>query len=205
MICTVMSTALSVIIFTLSVFSFKYYTRDWARCVPKKIGIKGEYCEDPYVHENPYSQVLAQGTCGENVSWTLKYGGHLTISGEGDMEITGYDSPWEDLVFSKVTIEDGVTSISDCAFNYCRSLAFASISARRARFACSFSRRSASFRSCSSRWEILRSIIQKPKPVMAEGMPAAIIIVTNNVPSNGRHLHIKRSSRSRSLRIKLLN
>ena len=114
---------------TLSAFSFKYYTRDWARCVPKKIGIKGEYCEDPYVHENPYSQVLAQGTCGENVSWTLKYGGHLTISGEGDMEITGYDSPWEDLVFSKVTIEDGVTSICDRAFSYCSNLAIVSIPA----------------------------------------------------------------------------
>ena len=123
---------------TLSAFSFKYYTRDWARCVPKKIGIKGEYCEDPYIHEDPYAQVLAQGTCGENVSWTLKYGGHLIISGEGDMETTGYNSPWEDMAVAKVTIEDGVTSISDRAFNYCRSLAFASISARRARFACSF-------------------------------------------------------------------
>lgn len=114
---------------TLSAFSFKYYTRDWARCVPKKIGIKGEYCEDPYIHEDPYAQILAQGTCGENVSWTLKYGGHLIISGEGDMETTGYDSPWKDMVFSKVTIEDGITSISDDAFSYCRNLAIVSIPA----------------------------------------------------------------------------
>ncbi len=115
---------------TLSAFSFKYYTRDWGRFAPKKIGIKGEYCEDPYVYEDPYEQVLAQGTCGENVSWTLKYGGHLIISGEGDMEMPGQlSSPWEDMVVAKVTIENGVTSISDHAFRFCHSLAFVSIPA----------------------------------------------------------------------------
>ena len=113
---------------TLSAFSFKYYTRDWARCIPKKIGIKGEYNEDPYIYEDPYDQVLAQGTYGEDVSWTLKYGGHLIISGEGDME-TNDDAPWENLVFSKVTIENGITSISNRAFSFCRNLAFISIPA----------------------------------------------------------------------------
>ena len=114
---------------TLSAFSFKYYTRHTGQCVPKRIGIKGECNKDPYAHENPYDQVLAQGTCGEDVSWVLKFGGHLIISGEGDMEIQGYDSPWEEMTVAKVTIEDGVTSIANHAFCNCRTLAWVSIPA----------------------------------------------------------------------------
>ena len=62
--------------------------------------------------------ILPNGTCGENVTWTLD-GSTLTISGEGSMDdfeymMTQWNS-FRDRIES-VVIEDGVTSIGDCAF-----------------------------------------------------------------------------------------
>ena len=79
-------------------------------------------------------EVLAasNGQCGENVFWTLNDEGVLTISGSGEM--TNYDlkgtdvSPWfrnADVV--NVIIENGVTSIGDCAFYKCGSLSSVTI------------------------------------------------------------------------------
>lgn len=79
-------------------------------------------------------EVLAasNGQCGENVFWTLNDEGVLTISGSGEM--TNYDlkgtdvSPWfrnADVV--NVIIENGVTSIGDCAFYKCGSLSSVAI------------------------------------------------------------------------------
>ena len=64
----------------------------------------------------------ASGTTGD-CTWTLD-GTHLTISGNGAME--NYSSwsnkhPWPDTITS-VTIEDGVTTIGDSAFDNCSSL-----------------------------------------------------------------------------------
>ena len=62
------------------------------------------------------------GTCGENITWTLDDAGTLTISGTGDMDDYYYEgAPWlankESIV--KVVIKDGVTHISNYAFNDC--------------------------------------------------------------------------------------
>ncbi|MBR0447871.1 MAG: leucine-rich repeat domain-containing protein [Clostridia bacterium] len=63
------------------------------------------------------------GTTGD-CTWTLDDNGHLTISGNGAMKqyyshaATG---PWGADITS-VTIENGVTNISDWAFAYCKSL-----------------------------------------------------------------------------------
>ena len=62
--------------------------------------------------------ILPNGTCGENVTWTLD-GSTLIISGEGSMDnfeymMTQWNS-FKDRIKS-VVIEDGVTSIGDCAF-----------------------------------------------------------------------------------------
>ena len=62
--------------------------------------------------------ILPNGTCGENVTWTLD-GSTLIISGEGSMDdfeymMTQWNS-FKDRIES-VVIEDGVTSIGDCAF-----------------------------------------------------------------------------------------
>ncbi|MCC8156775.1 MAG: leucine-rich repeat domain-containing protein, partial [Oscillospiraceae bacterium] len=65
------------------------------------------------------------GTCGENVTWLLNMNtGVLTISGTGKMENTSWSSLPGSLPESitAVVIEDGVTSISDSAFDGCSSL-----------------------------------------------------------------------------------
>ncbi len=69
------------------------------------------------------------GTCGEGLTWILDDNGTLTISGTGDMDDYAYvddyvDAPWYDSADSivNVVIEDGVTSVGDCAFSKCGSL-----------------------------------------------------------------------------------
>lgn len=62
------------------------------------------------------------GWCGQDVKWSFNEG-VLTISGEGDMSITG-SIPWRDYCDSIETIkvESGVTSIEGSAFSGCRNL-----------------------------------------------------------------------------------
>lgn len=57
------------------------------------------------------------GTCGKNLTWTFQ-DGLLTISGTGDMEryYRTQTAPWYSLDITEVIIEEGVTSIGDCAF-----------------------------------------------------------------------------------------
>ncbi len=69
------------------------------------------------------------GTCGDNLTWLLTEDGTLTISGTGDMyDYINTDSsyaPWYDSYHGDVVsviIEDGVTSIGNCAFSYCTNL-----------------------------------------------------------------------------------
>lgn len=67
----------------------------------------------------PVAAAEDSGTCGENVTWTLK-DGVLTISGSGEMT----SAPWNDSAndITTVVIEDGVTSVADSAFSGCTSL-----------------------------------------------------------------------------------
>jgi len=72
--------------------------------------------------------IVQQGSCGDNVTYTLDSDGILTISGTGDM----WDEAFRDngrfntsvtgKNIEKVVIESGVTSISDWAFYYCSHL-----------------------------------------------------------------------------------
>ena len=66
-----------------------------------------------------------EGTCGENLQWSLN-NGVLKISGTGAMEdYSSYNTvPWYQyrLDFSNVTIDDGVTSIGNYAFYDCDNL-----------------------------------------------------------------------------------
>ncbi len=68
---------------------------------------------------------------GENVSWS--YGsGTLTISGSGAMaDYPGTSAPWKswNAEIITVVIEDGVTSIGQCAFDNCTALASVDIGA----------------------------------------------------------------------------
>ena len=73
--------------------------------------------------ENPYYN---KGTCGENISWILLSTGELVISGTGAMNnyMTATRTPWYSYrkKITKVTIEDGVTTVGSCAFYKCTGL-----------------------------------------------------------------------------------
>lgn len=62
--------------------------------------------------------LVDSGTCGDTMSWEYYYDGSLIISGSGDMS----EKPWRDNYsdqITKVTINSGVTSISEYAFYSC--------------------------------------------------------------------------------------
>ncbi len=65
---------------------------------------------------------IASGTCGENLSWVLTENGSLTISGTGKMKnyssAANKPAPWfgySDMI-SEVVVDNGVTSLGNCAF-----------------------------------------------------------------------------------------
>lgn len=63
--------------------------------------------------------------CGEKLSWNLDDEGTLNINGEGDMYDYTYSfAPWYSnrTMVKKVIVNDGVTTISDKAFNGCINL-----------------------------------------------------------------------------------
>ena len=68
--------------------------------------------------------VASSGSCGANVTYTYNSStGELVISGEGPMTNYGYcSSPLYGSDIKSVVIESGVTTIGDCAFEYCKSL-----------------------------------------------------------------------------------
>ncbi len=66
-----------------------------------------------------------EGTCGAKLTWKLDSAGVLTISGSGPMDDFRYGSaPWKDLRkdIKSVVIEEGVTTVGDSAFYWCREL-----------------------------------------------------------------------------------
>lgn len=80
--------------------------------------------EQDAVADSKEATYAGSGKCGDNLTWMLDEEGTLTVSGTGDMyEYTyGSDSigthPWHSWKWDiqKVIIEDGVTSVGDCAF-----------------------------------------------------------------------------------------
>lgn len=83
--------------------------------------------------ETPPS-IIADGKCGENLTWTLDDNGTLTVSGTGDMWNYDYAIPeWSSDIKKKpgenyrdkitaIYINDGVTSIGGSAFSECSVL-----------------------------------------------------------------------------------
>ncbi|MBO5868374.1 MAG: leucine-rich repeat protein, partial [Oscillospiraceae bacterium] len=75
--------------------------------------------------------VIAAGTCGENVTWTLK-DGVLTLSGEGEMTYYAAKTevPWWDMKteITTLVVEEGITgSISKFAFYDCVNMTSATL------------------------------------------------------------------------------
>ncbi|MBQ2879273.1 MAG: leucine-rich repeat domain-containing protein, partial [Anaerotignum sp.] len=72
------------------------------------------------------SDVIAEGTHGDNLTWVLTGDGTLTISGEGDMKESYSASyyPWYayQTQITKIVVNEGVTSIGDYAFLSCDKL-----------------------------------------------------------------------------------
>ena len=75
--------------------------------------------------------VVVDGTCGDNLTWTLYDNGELRVSGTGEMENYWFTdsadvdmSPWTDYKDSirKIEVEEGVTSIGVYAFWQCQNL-----------------------------------------------------------------------------------
>ena len=73
------------------------------------------------------ADIVASGTCGENVSWTLDSDGLVTISGEGEMTESPFWYNDKDKVRA-VVIEDGVTNIVRHGFEECSNLTSLTIS-----------------------------------------------------------------------------
>ncbi len=66
--------------------------------------------------------VVAEGNCGDNLTWVLTDDGKLAVSGTGDMWDFGWDaSPWNSYRHDiyTVTLSDGITTIGDYAFMGC--------------------------------------------------------------------------------------
>lgn len=65
---------------------------------------------------------MADGVCGESVSWTLTDDGVLTVFGEGAMtNFAAGEAPWyaERGAVRKLVVENGVTSVGSGAFSGC--------------------------------------------------------------------------------------
>ena len=76
------------------------------------------WCFNDYITEE--NSVIASGTCGNNLSWTLSNLGTLTIDGTGRIE----SAPWDanSPIITKLVISEGVTSIPEYLFAYCDNL-----------------------------------------------------------------------------------
>ncbi len=77
--------------------------------------------KDNLVEVGEVTQV-ANGTCGDNLKWTLDNNGTLSITGTGDMYFDGL-APWNyKYRIKKVEISNGVTNIYESAFESCGML-----------------------------------------------------------------------------------
>ncbi len=69
--------------------------------------------------------ILESGAFGEDFSWSLYENGELIISGSGKMsDFAPLSQPWYDNInlITKVTLEDGITSVGSNAFYCCKKL-----------------------------------------------------------------------------------
>ncbi len=80
-------------------------------------------------------EVVATGICGaegdgSNLTWTFTEDGTMTINGSGEMDNFSYgDKPWSiwEYDIKRVDVGEGVTTIGDYAFMYCRFITAVSL------------------------------------------------------------------------------
>ena len=101
--------------------------KTWTETVRQDYG--GTVTWKPYQSDLIPNDVIASGTCGDNLNWVLRDAYTLIISGAGDMFGYGASIPWADYSgrIESVIIEPGVTSVGYGAFSDCRVLRQVSI------------------------------------------------------------------------------
>ena len=65
--------------------------------------------------------ILASGTAGENITWTLTEDYHLSLTGTGPMDdYTSSSAPWDSYSnrLTSVELSEGITTVGSCSF-YC--------------------------------------------------------------------------------------
>jgi len=81
--------------------------------------------------EVPEEEIIAEGSCGENLLWKLCSSGRLTITGTGEMTNWNdeYSVPWSTYreQIKEVFIGEGITTIGDYSFKLCTNLTDVSI------------------------------------------------------------------------------
>ena len=68
---------------------------------------------------------VAQGTCGDGLTWILDSDGTMTISGSGSMyNYRSGTAPWYSHMndIKTLVLEEGITSVGDYAFYLCKNL-----------------------------------------------------------------------------------
>lgn len=80
--------------------------------------------QETETRSDPEVDIVASGTCGDNIFWTLDSNGLLTVSGTGDMDCSYMElhPAWNEYSMTTVNIKDGVTNIGKEAFKECRTL-----------------------------------------------------------------------------------
>lgn len=86
----------------------------------------------PQTHTEPAAEniVIAGGSCGSNVNWSLDNSGRLTIFGTGAMRSYSYNrSPWYSYRtrITSAVVEEGVTRLTDHTFRACVNLTSVSL------------------------------------------------------------------------------
>lgn len=74
---------------------------------------------------SPILEVVAKGSCGLNLKWSLNTDGVLTIAGRGNMyNFRSRSAPWYGYRnrITAVVVEDGVTAVAPYAFCNCTNL-----------------------------------------------------------------------------------
>ena len=68
---------------------------------------------------NETAAIIASGSCGQSVNWTLDSNGLLNITGSGDMDDFEAGAPWQSYIsqIKTVQISSGVTSVGEYAFS----------------------------------------------------------------------------------------
>jgi len=97
-------------------------TAEGTAVITAKAGTASAECKVTVLSKD---KIIASGTFGKNIEWTLDSNGTLNISGEGEMDVwEKNNTPWEahKAAVKNVVISQNITNIGDYAFADCSNL-----------------------------------------------------------------------------------